>query len=187
MADLKIIQEKYASMGDEQLIYFAQHDSHDITTEAMALLKQEFATRGMNIADFSPAKNEPASEENSKPLMGQEYDIPVSLSGVPYYSIPSSAEEESTENTLAPTEETQLLQLIKKCESRMVINGVIFVVGLAVTLLTFANAQDKGGTYFVAWGAILFGGIDFFRAVDARQKCQSALKNIPDTKEELPE
>jgi hypothetical protein len=40
------------------------------------------------------------------------------------------------------------------------IGGTIFVVGSLVTVATYSAAQG-GGHYVVAWGAILFGGIQF--------------------------
>jgi hypothetical protein len=46
----------------------------------------------------------------------------------------------------------------------MAIGGAIFVVGSAVTLVTFAAAQG-GGHFIVAFGAILFGGIQFLAGV----------------------
>jgi hypothetical protein len=43
--------------------------------------------------------------------------------------------------------------------------GAIWCVGgTAVTALTYQMASG-GGTYFVAWGAILFGGIQFLKGV----------------------
>jgi hypothetical protein len=45
----------------------------------------------------------------------------------------------------------------------VVVNGAIFLVGLAVTIGTYEEAaySPHGGTYVVAWGAMLFGGIRF--------------------------
>jgi hypothetical protein len=43
---------------------------------------------------------------------------------------------------------------------RMIRGGVIMVIGLVVTIGTY-EAASGGGSYVVAWGAILFGGADF--------------------------
>lgn len=43
--------------------------------------------------------------------------------------------------------------------------GLWFFGGILVTVLTYASASNGGGTYFVAWGAIIFGGIQFFRGI----------------------
>jgi len=43
-------------------------------------------------------------------------------------------------------------------KGRAAVGGLIMLVGIAVTIGTM-NAAQGGGTYIVAWGAILFGGI----------------------------
>jgi len=43
----------------------------------------------------------------------------------------------------------------------MVIGGVIAGIGTAVTVGTY-NSAGPGETYYVAWGAMAFGGIQFF-------------------------
>jgi uncharacterized protein YaaW (UPF0174 family) len=46
----------------------------------------------------------------------------------------------------------------------MIVGGLWCGGGTAVTVLTM-QAAHGGGTYVVAWGAILFGAIQFFRGV----------------------
>lgn len=181
MIDLKIVQEKYASMANEQLIYFARNDSYDLTSEAMDLLKQEFVKRGLNIADFPPEKNALHPEDENE-------DIPVAFDpvhglagGLPYgQTIPSP---ENNGNISSPGIEEELQRLIKKCDTALVINGLIFIAGSAVTLFTFM----EGGGVIVAWGAILFGGAAFVRSFMAKKQCQAALKEVVAKKERSPE
>jgi hypothetical protein len=47
----------------------------------------------------------------------------------------------------------------------MGIGGAICAIGLAVTIVTYSAAASApgGGRYLVAWGAILFGGLQFLR------------------------
>ena len=45
----------------------------------------------------------------------------------------------------------------------MMIGGGIFIAGTAVTLFSYLNASDVGGTVVVWWGAILFGLLQFLR------------------------
>ncbi len=54
--------------------------------------------------------------------------------------------------------------LIAKGKRDMVVGGLWCGGGIVVTLYTYAAASG-GGTYVVAWGAILFGGIQFLRGV----------------------
>jgi hypothetical protein len=42
--------------------------------------------------------------------------------------------------------------------------GLWLAGGLVVTALTYSSASG-GGSYVVAWGAIIFGGIQFFRGL----------------------
>ena len=56
-------------------------------------------------------------------------------------------------------------QLMAKKYKRHMVSGILwFVGGIIVTIATLAAAASKqeGGTYLVAWGAIIFGLIDFF-------------------------
>jgi hypothetical protein len=43
----------------------------------------------------------------------------------------------------------------------MTVGGLWCVGGTAVTLITYTAASSGGGTYVVAWGAILFGALQF--------------------------
>ncbi len=48
----------------------------------------------------------------------------------------------------------------------MAIGGIICVVGIVITIGTFSAAtQAGGGTYTIAWGAIVFGFIQFMRGL----------------------
>jgi hypothetical protein len=51
----------------------------------------------------------------------------------------------------------------------MLVGGLWCVGGILVTGYTLAASSGPGGgTYVVAWGAILFGGIQFFRGLLSR-------------------
>jgi hypothetical protein len=47
----------------------------------------------------------------------------------------------------------------------MVVGGLWCVGGIVVTAATYSSASSGGGRYMVAWGAIIFGAIQFFRGV----------------------
>ncbi len=51
----------------------------------------------------------------------------------------------------------------------MLVGGVICIIGILVTIGTYAAAShsSSGGSYVVAWGAIIFGAIQFFRGLAA--------------------
>lgn len=44
----------------------------------------------------------------------------------------------------------------------MIVGGLLFAIGLIITVGSYAAAAG-GGTYVVAWGAMLFGAIQFIR------------------------
>lgn len=47
----------------------------------------------------------------------------------------------------------------------MLVGALWCIGGIVVTALTYSAASEGGGTYVVAWGAILFGGIQFLRGL----------------------
>lgn len=53
----------------------------------------------------------------------------------------------------------------RKARNSALINGTIFVAGLLMTLGTLSSATKSGGSYFVFWGAILFGLYGCVRAI----------------------
>lgn len=59
-------------------------------------------------------------------------------------------------------------QILAKKYSRHMLYGVLWAAGgTIVTVATYEAAASNpgGGTYVIAWGAILFGIIDFFRGL----------------------
>jgi len=53
----------------------------------------------------------------------------------------------------------------RKARNSALINGAICIAGLVVTLGTLSSASKSGGTYFVVWGAIVFGFYGCVRAI----------------------
>ena len=48
---------------------------------------------------------------------------------------------------------------------RHMLYGILWAAGgMAVTIATY-EAASEGGFYFIAWGAVIFGIIDFFRGL----------------------
>jgi hypothetical protein len=43
----------------------------------------------------------------------------------------------------------------------MVFGGILFAVGLMITVGSYSAAEGGGGRYVVAWGAMIFGAIRF--------------------------
>lgn len=52
----------------------------------------------------------------------------------------------------------------KAARKDMLIGGLILVVGIAITVISHYRASG-GGTYVVTWGAMLWGGVRFFKGM----------------------
>jgi hypothetical protein len=50
---------------------------------------------------------------------------------------------------------------------RAITGLVIMIIGIVITVGSYSAASNSptGGTYVVAWGAIIFGGLQFFRGL----------------------
>lgn len=62
---------------------------------------------------------------------------------------------------------TKIKGLINKeaAYKNMGIGGLICLVGIIITVTSYNSVSQTGGSYIVAWGAIVFGAIRFFRGV----------------------
>ena len=188
MFDVDIIRDNYASMPDEKLMLIAKEDSPDLTDEAFVILKAEFAKRRLDINAYLPSTQEQSGEEPLPELSTSDSNADDSMMGLSYQKMMYDNPEremklkESKEAFLANLTQDDIHLLINKSNRSMIINAAIFNIGFAVTMITFINAS-KGGSYFVAWGAIVFGGIGFFRAYGSRNEYKAALKDIVRKKE----
>lgn len=62
-------------------------------------------------------------------------------------------------------QEDELLELAKKMANREMLKGIGWFVGaLLITGITYAMAEG-GGTYYIFWGAMIFGGYMFLRGL----------------------
>ena len=62
---------------------------------------------------------------------------------------------------------TDWASIRKAARHDMTVGGLWFFGGIIVTAGTYMAAAN-GGTYIIAWGAILWGGIRFFRGLSRR-------------------
>jgi hypothetical protein len=47
----------------------------------------------------------------------------------------------------------------------IVLGLILIIVGVLITAVTYDSASREGGTYFVAYGPIIFGAIRLFRGL----------------------
>jgi hypothetical protein len=50
-------------------------------------------------------------------------------------------------------------------KKNMLYGAVWCIGGILITALTYSAASQRGGTYFITWGAIIFGAVQFFRGL----------------------
>jgi hypothetical protein len=193
MIDAALIQENYAQMSDEQLIHLAKTEGGSLTGAALSILQGEFVHRRLDISIFETIDDNRTSLQNDRAQTDR-----LNISGEFNRSLWSYAFEEKKEG-VADDEisrglieqglnEEQAILMIKTLESkakenmerhhsRMLLGAIMFLGGCTITLLTFTNAK-LGGTYIIAWGAILFGAIRFVSAVNSKEKFKTILENI---------
>ena len=54
----------------------------------------------------------------------------------------------------------------RAAKSKNIMFGLILlVVGLVVTAVTYDSASQEGGTYIIAWGPMVYGGIRLFKGL----------------------
>jgi len=151
----------------------------------LLMLKQEFARRNLSMDIFDPIENEQTEWKEREPMPG--FYNPAThaddmILGRYYTSfkdpaLENGSEENKTNFTSSMTQD-DLKNLIKKCTCSMIINGIIFLIGIADTIIAFLMVSEKGGSFFIAWGVIAFGGFKFFYAFAERTEYQNTLKNI---------
>lgn len=194
MLDTAIIREHYASMSDEHLIAFTINEGSQISNEAFQILRDEFIKRNL---DTAPLEN----SDDTKKLIHEQKIQKVKESGSEEYlsSIWDYAlnEKEDNKTDLEIIEglkerglddenatliisglENKANTILKHHESQTTIGGVICVAGIVITFWTYSNASENGGSYFITWGAIVFGAIRFFTNISAQSKYKTIIANI---------
>ena len=67
--------------------------------------------------------------------------------------------------------EDRLEQRRRQARRDMTVGGIFCLVGIVVTVATYAAASQAGGTYVVTWGAVAFGGFQFLRGLGELTRC----------------
>lgn len=193
MSDLDMIRENYARMSDGQLQHLAQHEGAGLTEDALKLLRYEFNLRQLDTAVFDTidAAKQPEKDQSVQETSpGQETTSTGDLLGylwVEKENGRTNAEllEELKARGVGEESARSMLMLLKTRAkenydahtSNMIRGGVFCLIGLAVTAFTYASAMNGGGSYVVAWGAIIFGGIRFFSGLSSREKYKTIVAN----------
>lgn len=140
------------------------------TEETVILAYSEIKRRGIQINEEIEKLITAFSDAQGKPILQLETELFESKNVANYQeyynSLPTYSEISNEEShKLEKLRRDQMFQrqaMEKKDANKDVLyGGIWFVGGLAVTLVSVASG--KGG--FIAYGAVIFGGIQFFRGL----------------------
>lgn len=193
MIDTSQIKEHYSQMTDEQIIYFARTEGKDITGEALEILHNEFLSRGLDTSVFGTIDDiktdqrqrniEKAQDEASEAFIHSiwTYAFDEKKNGTSNAEIVKGLMEKGLDEPhsalIVKTLESRAKEILAAHDKEILYGGIICLVGLVVTIWTYTSTLN-GGTYFVAWGAIIFGAIRFFRGGSDKEKYRTVLANI---------
>lgn len=117
-----------------------------------------------------PADRDPVRpEQSSSQEFADDYEVPdirIGGSGGRHNGQTSGGVQRRGVSAaqLAREEAALRLALKQAGHKNMAIGGAVCVFGLLITFGTLAAASGgNGGSYVIAWGAIVFGAIQFFR------------------------
>ena len=181
-------------MTDMQLVNIAIEDGDRLPPATFEILKTEFIKRDLDrqplenaeqsrletaeenlekIRNSSPAGHEKATwnylfEEKEKKTPDVEIITGLGAMGVGI----DEAREMIANTTL------QLKKLIDRHYMKASIGGIIFVLALLFTAYTFLGASLHGGSYYVAWGALVLGPWYFFSETSKKNHYKKILAAI---------
>jgi hypothetical protein len=193
MVDISQVKEHYSRKSDQELIHLAQTDGHELTPDALQALKEEFNKRKLDSQVFDDIENVKSDAAKNKIELANQNASDQSLLSLWQYAFDEKKQARSNqeiENELkhrglvdadarmiVDSLESKAREGLAASNNNMLLGGIICVAGLAVTFWTYSSAAN-GGSYVIAWGAILFGAIRFFRGLAGREKFETVLNNI---------
>ena len=198
MIDISIIEENYSKMSDEELKRLSQIDGKDLSTEATTVLYREFQKRKLDTTIFSSLRAHKLAEHQRQGATIEEAKQQEYAASIWTYCFDAKSEGK-TDDEIFPglmemglsdeqssivinSIESHAKEIEKNYDSEMLTGGAIAIIGILVTAMTYSNALS-GGTYVIAWGAIIFGGIRFFSGVSNKSKFSKIVKSIEDQKQ----
>jgi len=193
MIDIALIKENYSRMSDEQLIHLAQTEGQDLTSEALPLLHEEFLNRKLDTTIFGTLDDNKKAQQKRNIQEAQNNASNEFIKSIWTYAFNEKKKgttdeeirkgiierglDEEHSSLIIKTLESKAKEVLDIHDSDMLRGGLVFAVGFIITVWTYSSAIN-GGTYFIAWGAIIFGAIRFFRGLSNKGKYKTILENI---------
>ncbi len=180
MIDIALVKQQYANMTDAQLTRLAKTEWLQLVKEARMALKEAFLKRNLDITaiDVAEEAQKDQQQNNLRKIKHGEgdallkehvnYALFSKRDGLSNEAIYNGLLENGLDDLRAKDIvlgiESSAQALYNYWDSQMIRGGLFFIGGFAVTVVTYTNAVN-GGTYVIAWGAIIFGAIRFFRGL----------------------
>jgi len=193
MIDTKMVRDNYSRMTDDQLINLAKTEGKDITSEAILILQEEFTNRKLDISVFKSLNDIKIAKRIRDIEKAQESALSEFINSIWNYAFDSKEDGKSNEEIYKGLinkglDEQQSTLVIKTLESKAIENldaldtemlhgGLTCACGFIITVWTYTSSLN-GGTYIVAWGAIIHGAIRFFRSMSYTFKYKIIIANI---------
>jgi hypothetical protein len=193
MIDIDLLKENYSRMTDSQLIHLVETEGHQITPDALRVLREEFSNRKLDSEVFGVVETNHNIKKHQSIETFQENAEVDFAETIWKYVFDEKIDGKSNNDILNGLSErgigeTDRLAIIGEIESKAEVmfskydkdsfnGGAICLIGILVTVVTFVFAL-KGGTYIIAWGAIIFGAIRYFRGLSNKKKFRTLLSNI---------
>ena len=185
-------------MQDEELVRLSQIDGKDLSSEALTALYQEFQNRNLDTTIFSSLRAHKIAEHQTHLESIQEAKAQEFEASIWTYCFEAKSEGKTDDEIfngllemgLSNEQSTIVVNSIegqakvteKVYDNEMLTGGAICFIGIIVTAMTYSNALN-GGTYVIAWGGIIFGGIRFFSGLNNKSKFSKILKSIEEQKQ----
>ncbi len=198
MIDISIIEENYSKMSDEELKRLSQIDGKDLSTEATTALYREFQKRKLDTTIFSTLRAHKLAEHQRQAETIQEAKRQEFAASIWTYCFEAKSEgktdgeifqglmefglDEEQSSMVINSMENRAMEIEKSYDNEQLTGGAICVIGIIVTAVTYSSALS-GGTYVIAWGAIIFGAIRFFGGLNNKSNFSKILKNIQQQKQ----
>lgn len=166
--DLQDLRARYSRFSDAALLDAYELGREAYQPQAWEVITQEIKSRGIAVPE---AKTE-ATEEQPMQIALAMLQTGSTPSQVRTHLLKKGMTAPAFDALLAPLF-TDWRTVAEKRASKQMKTGAAWAVGgLLVTLLTYSAVARSGGTYFVAWGAIVFGSIRFFTGLSLSQEAR---------------
>lgn len=193
MIDIEFVKYNYARMSNDQLINLAITEGHELAPEALSILHDEFLERKLDTTVFQKVDENKIlkqKREIEKIHAGTEEDY---MQAIWKFAFDAKRDGKSNEEIkkglmdrgleeqdsvlIINSIENKATEIYDKYNTEVFRGGLAFIVGLIITIWTYSSAAN-GGTYVIAWGAIIFGAYRFIEGISNKGKYEAIIENI---------